>query len=110
MENYPQDNIPTVSMLDFIRLHLHDLNEIELHQLKDSIAKCLKEIEDKKPYYREKIPEYLQKYTFAIKDSANYRWYDDVWYHAAKDGMMGKQIYSPKQIPADATHIVEIHK
>lgn len=111
MTNYPQENIKTVSMLEFIIKNIKEItNEEELNKIKQEIQKQLYKLDQLKPYYREKIPVYLLDCTYPYDKTAKHYWYDDVWYYAAKDGMMGKQIYSPKDIPEDATHIVEIHK
>jgi hypothetical protein len=67
-------------------------------------------ISNKPGYYSEDIPDYLKNYVYPISADRKWRMYSDVWYHAAKDGKMGKQIYGDHQIPADATHIIEIHK
>lgn len=87
--------------------NLEQLNVEQLDRLKDKITKL---IEDKTPYYNRKIPDYLLEWVFVYDRTKRYSWYDDVMYYAAKDGMMGKRIYSSRQIPDDATHIVEIHK
>ena len=68
-------------------------------------------VTNKPEYYNEVIPDYLARWAYPITEKTRkMQMYCDVWYHAAKDGKMGKQIYSPESIPADATHIVEIHK
>ena len=67
-------------------------------------------IKNKPGYYSEVIPDYLKEYVYPIGAERKWGMDEDVWYHAAKDGKMGRQIYGDHQIPPDATHIVEIHK
>lgn len=67
-------------------------------------------IKNKPGYYSREIPDYLKSDVYTLPESRRWGMYDDVWYHAAKDGKMGPQIYNDKDIPSDATHIVEVHK
>lgn len=100
-----------LSKIEMILKAIETLNEKEAEGVKQHATIRLAEIEAAKPWNSRPIPDYLQRCMYPISEKTKHdTWYSDVWYHAAKDGMMGKQISSPRQIPLDATHIIEIHK
>ena len=68
-------------------------------------------IKNKPEYYSRDIPDYLKDDVYTLPESRQWGMYADVIYYAAKDGKMGnKQLNINRDIPLDATHIVEVHK